>query len=140
MKNRIKELRHQHGISQTGLAEAIGTTKRTIYAIETENKDIHISLAHKLATHFGCGIDDLLIHEDGTHTTADKAIWYANVVHYTASQIDKPIDETMRLFEATGLAQRLLAGYNVWHTQGYEYMAEAMSEALQNNGDSRKRG
>jgi len=133
MKNRIKELRHQHGISQSGLAETIGTTKRTIYAIETENKDIHISLAHKLATHFGCGIDDLFIYEDGTHTTADKAIWLVNVVQHTAAQINKPIDETTRLFEQNGLVRRLLAGYNVWHTQGYEYMAEVMSEALQNN-------
>jgi len=133
MKNRVKELRHQRGISQAGLAEAIGTTKRTIYAIETENKDIHVSLAHKLATHFGCGIDDLLVYEDGTHGTAEKAIWLANVVHHTASQIDKSIDETMRLFEKNNLAQRLLAGYNVWHTQGYEYMAEVMSEALKNN-------
>jgi putative transcriptional regulator len=133
MKNKIKELRHQHGISQTALAEAVGTTKRTIYAIETENKDIHISLAHKLATHFGCGIDDLLIYEDGTHTTADKAMWLVNVVRYTAAEIDKSIDETTRLFERNGLAQRLLAGYNVWHTQGYEYMAEVMSEALESN-------
>ena len=133
MKNRIKELRHQHGISQSGLAETIGTTKRTIYAIETENKDIHVSLAHKLATHFGCGIDDLFIYEDGTHTTADKALWLVNVVQHTAAQINKPIDETTRLFEKNGLARRLLAGYNVWHTQGYEYMAEVMSEALQNN-------
>jgi putative transcriptional regulator len=132
LKNRVKELRRQHGISQNALAEAIGTTKRTIYAIETENKDIHISLAHKLAIYFGCGIDDLLIYEDGTHTTADKAMWLANVIQYTASQINKPVDETMRLFEKNGLAQRLLAGYNVWHTQGYEYMAEMMSEALQN--------
>ena len=133
MKNRIKELRHQHGISQSKLAETIGTTKRTIYAIETENKDIHISLAHKLATHFGCGIDDLFIYEDGTHTTADKAIWLVNVVQHTAAQINKAIDETTRLFEKNGLVRRLLAGYNVWHTQGYEYMAEVMSEALQNN-------
>ena len=133
MKNRIKELRLRHGVSQTALAQAVGTTKRTIYAIEKENKDIHISLAHKLATHFGCGIDDLFVYEDGTHTTADKAMWLVNVVRYTAAEIDKSIDETTRLFEKNGLAQRLLAGYNVWHTQGYEYMAEVMSEALGNN-------
>ena len=86
MQKKLKELRHLHGISQAGLAEAIGTTKRTIYAIETENKDIHISLAHKIATHFGCGIDDLFIYEDGKHATADKAIWLVYIVQYTASQ------------------------------------------------------
>jgi len=133
MKNRIKELRHQRGVSQAGLAEAIGTTKRTIYAIETEHKDIHISLAHKLASYFGCGVDDLFIYGDGTHSTADKALWLINVIQYTASLINKPVNETTRLFEQSGLVPRLLAGYSVWHTQGYEYMAEVMSEALQNN-------
>ena len=131
MKNRLKELRHRHGISQAGLAEAIGTTKRTIYSIETENKDIHISLAYKLAAYFGCGVDDIFINGGGTHSTVDKALWLSNVLQYTAMLIDKPIEETTRLFEQYGLAHRLLAGYNVWHTQGYEYMAEVMSEALQ---------
>jgi len=133
MKNRIKDLRNQHGISQAALAKDVGTTKRTIYAIEKENKDIHVSLAHKLAARFGCGIDDLLVYEDGTHTTADKAMWLVNVVRYTAEEINKSIDETTRLFERNGLAQRLLAGYNVWHTQGFEYVAEVTSDALKNN-------
>jgi len=55
MKNKLKEYRNKHGISQAALAEAIGSTKRTIYSIEVENKDIHLSLAYKLAAYFGSG-------------------------------------------------------------------------------------
>jgi putative transcriptional regulator len=83
MKNRLKELRNKHGLSQAALAEAVGTTKRTIYSIETENKDIHISLAHKLAVAFNCGIDDLFLFEDNTHSTTDKALWFVHVVRHT---------------------------------------------------------
>jgi len=117
-------------MSQTSLAEAVGTTKRTIYSIEVENKDIHISLAHKLASHLGCCMDDLFVPEDGTHTTADKAIWFVHVVRYTAEELGKSIRETVKLLENRGLAQRIITGYDVWHTQGYEYMAEMLAEEL----------
>jgi len=130
MKNRIKELRKKHGISQTELAKAVGTTKRTIYAIEVEDSDIHISLARKLATYFQCSIDDLIVHEDGRHTTADKAMWYVRVVQYTADTLGKPVGETAKLLERSGLAERVISGYDVWHTQGYEYMAEVLSDKL----------
>ena len=130
MKNRIKELRKQQGVSQTELAEAVDTTKRTIYAIEVEGSDIHISLASRLASYFQCGIDDLYVHEDGRHTTADKAMWYVRVVQYTAEALGKSIGETAKLLERSGLAQRVISGYDVWHTQGYEYMAEVLSEKL----------
>jgi len=130
MKNRIKELRNKHGISQTALAEAVGSTKRTIYSIEVENKDIHLSLARKLAAYFGCGIDDIFIGEGSTHTSVDKAMWYVNVVQYTSEVLDIPIWETAQLLERSGLANRVISGYDVWHTQGYEYMAEVLSDKL----------
>ena len=130
MKNRVKELRKKRGVSQIELATAVGTTKRTIYAIEVEDSDIHISLASKLAAYFQCGIDDLFISEDGRHAPADKAMWYVRVVQYTAEALGKPIGETARLMERSGLAERVISGYDVWHTQGYEYMAEVLSDKL----------
>ena len=130
MKNRIKELRNKHGISQTALAEAIGSTKRTIYSIEVENKDIHLSLARKLASYFRCGIDDIFISEGNTHTSVDKAMWYVNVVQYTSEELDMPIWDTAKLLERSGLAARVISGYDIWHTQGYEYMAEVLSDKL----------
>ena len=130
MKNKLKEYRNKHGISQAALAEAIGSTKRTIYSIEVENKDIHLSLAQKLAAYFGCGIDDIFVIEDGVHTAADKAMWYVHVVQYTSEELGKPIWETAKLLERSGLAERVISGYDVWHTQGYEYMAEILSSKL----------
>ena len=130
MKNRVKELRNKRGISQTELASAIGTTRRTIYAIETENTDIRLSLAQKIAKYFGCGVDDLFISETASHTTVDKAMWYVHVIDYTAKELGKPIWDTAKLMERSGLAERVISGYDVWHTQGYEYMAEVLSEKL----------
>ena len=130
MKNRIRELRNKHGISQTALAEAVGSTKRTIYSIEVENKDIHLSLARKLAAYFGCGIDDIFIDESSAHTSVDKAMWYINVIQYTSEELDLPIWETAKLLKRSGLANRVISGYDVWHTQGYEYMAEILSDKL----------
>jgi DNA-binding XRE family transcriptional regulator len=130
VKNRVREFRSKHGLSQTALAEAVGTTKRTIYAIEVENKDIHVSLAHKLAARLGCGVDDLFDFEDGSHSTARKAVWFARVVRHTAEEMEMTVGETIKLFEKTGLAGRIISGYDVWHTQGYEYMAEMLSELL----------
>ena len=130
MKNRVRELRNKHGVSQTELAKAVDTTKRTIYSIEVENSDIRISLASKLATFFGCGIDDLFSPDDVRHKTVDKAMWYVHVVLYTSEALGKSTWETAKLLERSGLAERVISGYDVWHTQGYEYMAEVLSEKL----------
>ena len=135
LQNNLKEMRNRRCMSQTALAEAIGTTKRTIYAIETENQDIHISLAHKLASCLDCGIDDLFIFDSNAPTATDKALWFTNVVRYTSEELDKPIDETAKLLERSGLAQRIISGYSIWHTQGYEYMAEVLAEELSKAGE-----
>ena len=130
MENRLKELRNKHGLSQTELAEEVGTTKRTIYSIETDNSDIHISLAVKFAAYFKCGIDDLFIFETDVYGAADKAMWYVHVVDNTAKMLGKPVYETAKLLERSGLASRVISGYDIWHTQAYEYVAEVLSEKL----------
>jgi len=130
MKNNLREMRDKRCMSQAALADAVGTTKHTIYAIETENQDIHISLAHKLASCLGCSIDDLFVFEGNTPSTTDKALWFANIVIYTSEEIDRSVSETTKLLESSGLAQRIISGYAVWHTQGYEYMAKVLADEL----------
>jgi len=130
MKNNVREFRILRGISQSTLAEAVGTTKRTIYSIEVENKDIHLSLAQKLATFFSCSIDDLFVFDKSLHTTADKAVWFAHVVRYIAEELGKSIRETIKLLEKNDFVQSIILGYDVWHTQGYEYMAEMLADEL----------
>lgn len=134
MENKVKELRRMRGISQTALAEAVGVSKRTIYSIETENQNIGISLARKLAVYLGCGIDDLFDFHDGAHTTTDKAVWFAHVARYTSELMGRPIREAIKLLEKSGLAERLISGYEVWHTQGYEYLAEMLVDELREEG------
>jgi len=134
MKNNLKDLRLKRGISQTALAQAIGTTKRTIYAIESENQDIRISLANKIAMYLGCGIDDLFVFGNDHHTTVDKALWFVHVVRFLADEIGKPVRETAKALERTGLANNIITGYDIWHTQGYEYIAEMLSDELDKLG------
>ena len=135
MKNKVREFRNKRGISQSELAKAVGTTKRTIYSIEVGNSDIRISIASKLAAYFGCGIDDLYVFEDSRPTTIDKALWYVHVVSHTAQTLGKPVWDTAKLLEHSGLAARVISGYDVWHTQGYEYMAEVLSEKIMESAE-----
>ena len=134
MKNNLKELRIKRCVSQTALARAVGTTRKTIYAIEAGNQDVRISLAHKLAVYLGCSIEDLYDFQDGAHTTTDKAIWFANVVRYLAEEMGIPAREATKLLERSGLARSVISGYDVWYTQGYEYMAELLAGELRNQG------
>ena len=67
---------------------------------------------------------------DEVHTLTDKALWFVHVVRYTAELIDKPIRETTKLLEKSGLAEAILSGYGTWHTQGFEYMAETLKDEL----------
>ena len=39
MKNKVRELRKQHGLTQAQLAEVIGVSRQTINAIEKEKFD-----------------------------------------------------------------------------------------------------
>ena len=47
-------------------------------------------------------------------TITDKAAWYVHVVDHTAEALGKPIWETAKMMERSGLAQRVISGYDVW--------------------------
>ena len=53
MKNRIKELRRAHKLSQSELADAVGTTRQTITSIEVGKYTASLPLAYKIARYFG---------------------------------------------------------------------------------------
>ena len=134
MKTNLKELRMNRCLSQSALAKAVGTTRKTIYAIETENQDIRISLAHKLAVYLGCSIEDLYVFQDGAHTITDKAVWFTNVVRNLSEEMNISVRDATKLLERSGLAKSIISGYDVWHTQGYEYMAEFLAAELRIQG------
>jgi putative transcriptional regulator len=59
MTNRLRELRASRRWSQADLATALGVSRQTINAIETEKYDPSLSLAFKIARLFGLRIEDM---------------------------------------------------------------------------------
>jgi putative transcriptional regulator len=59
MKNRLRELRHQHDISQTELAKHLGITRQTIYGIEKGNFVPSTMIALQLARYFACSVEQI---------------------------------------------------------------------------------
>lgn len=59
MKNCVRSHREDAGLSQAGLAEAVGVTRQTINSIERERYDPSLELAFKLAAHFDCAVEEL---------------------------------------------------------------------------------
>ncbi len=64
MKNRIKELREQKGITQEQLGQIIGTSRQAINAIETEKFEPSIWIAYDIAKAFGCAIEEVFLFEE----------------------------------------------------------------------------
>jgi putative transcriptional regulator len=65
MKNDVRELRAADGLSQAQLAEAVGVSRQTINAIETERYTPSLPLAFALARYFGKSIEEVF-HADGS--------------------------------------------------------------------------
>ena len=64
MNNRVKVLRTERGWSQIELAEKIGISRQSVYAIESGKFDPSLPVAFRIAEQFGMTIED--IFEKGT--------------------------------------------------------------------------
>ena len=64
MKNRIKELRKEHRISQEELANAVHVTRQTIISLENGNYNASLILAHEIAVYFGKTIEEIFLFEE----------------------------------------------------------------------------
>jgi putative transcriptional regulator len=64
LKNGIKTMRAQRGLSQAELAKALNVSRQTINAIETERYTPSLPLALALARHFGTTVEEMF--DDGT--------------------------------------------------------------------------
>jgi putative transcriptional regulator len=134
MKSNLKNLRMKQCFTQKDLADAVGVSKRTIYAIEQENKDMHLSLAYKLANILNCSVEELFSDMSITKPTIDKTLWFARAALEIAEEIKQNPKDTLRLLANTGLAERTLSAYPMLHTQGYEYVAEVTADLLKEQG------
>ena len=65
MQNEIRELRGTRGLSQAQLGEAMGVSRQTIIAIETERYTPSLPLAIALARYFELPVEEVF-HADGT--------------------------------------------------------------------------
>jgi putative transcriptional regulator len=63
MRNRLRELRAARHWSQADLASALGVSRQTVNAIETERYDPSLPLAFKIARLFGRPLEE--IFQDG---------------------------------------------------------------------------
>lgn len=65
MKNRIEELRKQHGMKQEELAKVLEVSRQTIGSLENGRYNPSIQLAFRISRYFQMSIEDIFIYEEG---------------------------------------------------------------------------
>ncbi len=61
VRNRVKEMRLQRGMTQEGFAKRVGVSRQTIISIETGRYNPSILLAFKIAREFRSSIEDTFL-------------------------------------------------------------------------------
>ena len=64
MKNRIEEIRSEHGIRQEDFAKAMGVSRQTISSLENGRYNPSIMLAYKIAKYFDMTIEEVFLFEE----------------------------------------------------------------------------
>ena len=64
MKNRLEEIRKQHGVKQEELAKTMGVSRQTIGSLENGRYNPSIMLAFRLSRYFGISIEEIFIYEE----------------------------------------------------------------------------
>lgn len=63
LQTRIQQLRKEHKVTQSELADAVNVTRQTIISLENGKYNASLVLAHKLAQFFGVTIEELFIFD-----------------------------------------------------------------------------
>lgn len=63
MKNKIKVFRAMHDLTQEQLADAIGVSRQTVFAIETNKYLPTLGLAFKIARYFRVTIEEIFFYD-----------------------------------------------------------------------------
>ena len=64
MKNEIRRLREQQGLSQAALGEQLGVSRQTINSLETGKYDPSLPLAFTIARYFARSIEEIFHVDD----------------------------------------------------------------------------
>lgn len=59
MKNKVRKLREECGLTQKQLGEEVNVSRQAINAVETEKYDPSLWLAYDIAQFFGTNIEDV---------------------------------------------------------------------------------
>ncbi|CEI72447.1 MULTISPECIES: helix-turn-helix transcriptional regulator [Romboutsia] len=65
MRNRVKELRLEHGLTQQELADKVYVSSRTIISLEKQKYNPSVLLAYRIASVFDLSIEEAFIFDDG---------------------------------------------------------------------------
>jgi putative transcriptional regulator len=63
VRNRIRELRAERGLTQQNLADAIGVSRQTVNAIEGEKYSPSLEAAFQIAAALGRGLGEVFEYE-----------------------------------------------------------------------------
>lgn len=61
MRNRLKEMRTEYGMTQEEIADRTGVSRQTIISIESGRYNPSINLAYKLSRLFAISIEELFL-------------------------------------------------------------------------------
>lgn len=64
IRNRIRDLRAAHDLTQQGLADRIGVTRQTVNAIELGKYSPTLEMAFRIAAVFGVPLDQVFQFEE----------------------------------------------------------------------------
>jgi len=64
VKNRLEEIRKEHGLKQEELAAVLEVSRQTISSLENGRYNPSIILAFKIARYFDMSIEEIFIYEE----------------------------------------------------------------------------
>ena len=75
MTNIVKEVREQRKMTQTGLSDAVGISRRALVSIEKQQTVPSVDTALRLSKVLGVGVDKLFIDTAVTDTKATNIVF-----------------------------------------------------------------
>ena len=63
-ENRVREIRREQEVTQTELAEELGVSRQTVFAIETQNYNPSVELALKISNFFNKPVEEIFSLEE----------------------------------------------------------------------------
>jgi len=66
VKNRLEEIRKEHGLKQEELAAALEVSRQTINSLENGRYNPSIVLAFKIARYFDMSIEEIFVYKEGS--------------------------------------------------------------------------